>query len=170
MAVTTTITSATNSLKPVKQAATPGQNFGTVQTKSISFTVPTGTSTNGYYTGDTLLLKNMVPKGVEVTGVWVKLSADQGGTLTFAPRLYTAADTGRTAFVTARTLNLTAGVVTSLVVVPGTGSVNTIATADSDIAILLAGTTVGTTAGTITLTLQLTSVDAASADYTTYSI
>lgn len=166
MAVTTIVTP-----KPKRSVAVNSlPNVNSVMTKTVTFDVPTGTAGNGYYTGDTILLKNVVPKGCDVTGVYVKVSADQGATLTFAPRLYATGDTSRTAFVTARALNLTAGVNTSLVVVPGTGSVNTIATADSDVAILLAGTTVGTTAGTIQLTLVMNAIDSEAAQYTTYTV
>lgn len=164
MAVTTTITSASNTLKGVKMAAPISQNIpNSVYTKTISFTVPAGTSTNGYYTGDTLKIPNVFPKNTELIGFWWKTSVTQGATLTLAPSVGAG-----TAFVSAA--NLTSTTMVRPTLVPGTASVNTIATAESDLNILLAGTTVGTSAATITLTFMLASIDGATADYTTYTV
>lgn len=171
MAVTTTV-----AIKPVKAASMPANpTVNSVVTKTIQFDVPTGTAINGYYTGDTIRIKDVFPKGSELTGFWWKASVSQGATLTLAPGIYTgntAAALGTlntAAFVTAATLTATTMVRPTLV--PGAASVNTITTiSDGDLGIVLAGTTVGTTAATITLTLQYVSVDTAPAPYSTFTI
>jgi hypothetical protein len=155
---------AVNSLPPVNS----------VMTKTITFDVPTSGSTDGYYTGDTIRLRNIFPKGTELTGFWWKASVTQGA-LTLAPGIYTGGtDTAlgtlnSAAFVSAVALTQTSMI--RPVLVPGTFSVNTITLlSDGDLGIVLAGTTVGTTAATITMTFQFTSVETEAAGYTTYTV
>ena len=136
----------------------------TVYTKSIQITVPTGGPGSGYYTGDTLNIKNVHPIGTEIIGAWYKVSATQGSTLTFA--LTAGANAG--AFVAAQ--NLTATGITKMTVVPGTAGANSINTADNDLNVVLAGTTVGTTAATITFTFQYAVIDPATSVYSTYTL
>lgn len=161
----------------IKRSATtsalPAAN--SVMTKTFTIDVPTGGAGSGYYTGDTIRVRNVFPKGTELTGFWWKTSATQGATLTLAPGIYTggtdaALGTLNTAaFVSA--VNLTSTSLIRPTLVPGTGSVNTITLlSDGDLGIVLAGTTVGTTAATITITVQLTVVDTEAAAYTTYTV
>ena len=170
MAVTTTV-----NIKSKKSAALPVNPIQSIVTKTITFDVPTGTAQNGYYTGDTIRIPGAIPKNCELTGFWWKTSVTQGATLTLAPGIYTgntAAALGTlntAAFVTAVALQSTTMIRPTLV--PGTASVNTLCLlSDGDIGIVLAGTTVGTTAATITITLQLVSIDAVDAPFTTFTI
>jgi len=138
MAITSTPT-VTN----VKPAAITATGLNSIQTKKVTFAVPTSTSSDGYYTGDTISLRNVVPVGCAVTGLWYKVTTTQGATLTFAANL-----DGQTAFVAAT--SLTATVPTALTVVPA----NSFATT-GNINLVLAGTTVGCTAAAITLYMTL---------------
>lgn len=170
MALTKTIAS-----KPKRSVAVSSlPNVNSVMTKTITFDVPTSGSTDGYYTGDTIRVRNVFPKGTELTGFWWKASASQGA-LTLAPGIYTGGtDTAlgtlnTAAFVTATTLTATSLIRPTLV--PGTASINTICLlSDGDLGIVLAGTTVGTTAATITMTFQFTAVDTEAAQYSTYTV
>lgn len=164
-----TLTTVTPTFK--KPAATPDvPTVNSVMTKTFSIAVPTGTSDNGYYTGDTIRVRNVFPKGTELIGFWWKTSVTQGATLTLAPGIYTggtATSVGTlntAAFVSA--VNLTSTTTIRPTLVPGTASVNTIALADGDLGIVLAGTTVGTTAATITFTVMFAVVEAGDASYT----
>lgn len=131
----------------------------TTYTKSISFAVPTSGGADDYYTGDTIDLGAIIPAGTAITGMWYKVSATQGATLTFAPRL-----DAQTAFVSAT--NLTSTSFAPLTVV----AANALAgSSDASVKIALAGTTVGTTAATITFVFQLSVIDGA-AGLTTYTI
>jgi hypothetical protein len=156
---------AVNALPPVNST----------YTKTITVDVPTGTAGNGYYTGDTIRVRNFFPKGTELIGFWWKASVTQGATLTLAPGIYTggtdaAVGTLNTAaFVSAVALQSTTTIRPTLV--PGTASVNTLCLlSDGDLGIVLAGTTVGTTAATITITAMFAAVETEAAQYTTYSI
>jgi hypothetical protein len=161
MATLTTITTAKSKFA-CSMPACPTVN--SVVTKTISFAVPTGTSTNGYYTGDTIRIRNLFPKGTELLGFWWKASVTQGATLTLAPGIYTSGTAtsvgtlNTAAFVSAVALQATTMIRPTLV--PGTASINTLCLlTDGDLGIVLAGTTVGTTAATITLTFQYASVE-----------
>lgn len=143
---------ATTVITPtIKRGGVGGNQFAplTVYTKTVSIDVPTGGSGSGYYTGDTLNIKNVHPIGTEIIGAWYKVSATQGGTLTFA---------------------LTSTSIAKLTVVTGTAGANSINTADNDLNIALAGTTVGTTAATITFTFQYAIIDPATSVYSTYTL
>lgn len=158
---------ATTVITPtIKRGGVGGNQFAplTVYTKTVSIDVPTGGSGSGYYTGDTLNIDNVFPIGTEIIGAWYKVSATQGGTLTFA--LTAGSNAG--AFVAAQTLTSTS--IAKLTIVPGTAGANSINTADNDLNVVLAGTTVGTTAATITFTFQYAIVDPAVSEYITYTI
>lgn len=158
---------ATTTITPtIKRNGIGSNQFApmTVYCKTVSIDVPTGGSGSGYYTGDTLNIKNVHPIGTEIIGAWYKVSATQGATLTFA--LTAGSNAG--AFVAAQ--NLTATTITKMTVVPGTAGVNSINTADNDLNIVLAGTTVGTTAATITFTFQYAIIDPATSVYSTYTL
>ena len=139
MAITSTPT-VTN----YKPAPVVSNDLNTVQCKKITFAVPTSTSSDGYYTGDTITLKNVVPNGCAVTGLWYKVSTTQGATLTFAANI-----DGGTAFVAAT--NLTGTTPTALTVVPA----NAFSAGAGDVNLVLAGTTVGCTAATVTFYITL---------------
>ena len=132
----------------------------TVYTKEVTFTVPTSGGANDYYTGDTIDLGAIIPAGTAITGVWYKVSATQGATLTFAPQL----DAG-SAFVSAVSLTSTTFAPLTIVAANAVAS----ATADSSVKLVLAGTTVGTTAATISLVIQLAVLEGL-AGQTTYTI
>ena len=155
----TTLNSAINNLKPVK--STVGNQVPTVnsvQVKVIQFTVPTGISGSGYYTGDTLIISKFFEAGTRLLGFYWKTSVSQGATLTLAPNIG-----GGTAFVSATNLTSTTLVEPTLV------TTSALTTTDADLNIVLAGTTVGTTAATITMSFLLAHVDA-QATVTTYTI
>ena len=147
---TTTITSASNLLKPVKQQVggmVPSVNAVTV--KAIQFTVPTGGAGSGYYTGDTLKIASFIPAGTKILGAYWKATTSQGATLTLKLQ------NGSGDLMTAA--NLTA---TSMAEITLTG--NTFTNTENDLNIVLAGTTVGMTAATITLSFIMARVDAES--------
>lgn len=128
-----------------KPGVTVSNDLNSVQCKKITFAVPTSAGAgDGYYTGDTITLKNVIPVGCAVTGLWYKTSVTQGGTLTFAANI-----DGATAFVSAT--NLTATTPTALTVVPA----NAFCSGNGDVNLVLAGTTVGTTAATITFYITI---------------
>ena len=121
-----------------------------VYTKEVKFAVPTSSGAGDYYTGDTIDLGAVIPAGTAVTGLWYKVSATQGATLTFAAQL----DAG-SAFVSA--VNLTSTTFAPLTIVAANAVAS--ATADSSLKFVLAGTTVGTTAATISLVIQLATLE-----------
>lgn len=141
-----------------KPAPTQVNDLNTVQVKKVTFAVPTSTSSDGYYTGDTISLKNVVPAGCAVTGILYKVSVTQGATLTFAANI-----DGQTAVVAATAL--TATVPTALTVVPA----YSFSSGAGDVNLVLAGTTVGTTAATITFYLTLAAFEPPTG-LTTYSL
>jgi len=151
-----TSTPAVTNYKPGTSQA---NDINTVQCKKITFAVPTSAgSGDGYYTGDTISLKNVVPLGCAITGLWYKTSVTQGATLTFAANI-----DGGTAFVSAT--NLTATTPAALTIVPA----NAFCSGAGDINLVLAGTTVGTAAATITFYVTIAAFEPPTG-VTTYSI
>ena len=158
-------------VKSVKSASIPAiPTVNSVINKTVQFAI------GAVPAADIIVLRDFLPKGVEVTGVWVKSTVAQGSSTftcgkyakgTTTAGVYTTGALTDTAFVTARTYNQTAGVVARATVVPGTDSVNSIVATEADLGLLVAAAT--TVAATITLTVQFVVVDTAESA-TTYTL